>query len=269
MVSHKHLRGTSLGTQLPLKPFLKWLLVCRLNQFWLASFSLLQGRGKKGPQFYRPEGNRADWCVRLSSPHILIFFLKRTIKSLWAAFMWNLFFSLWTKEEEMRNRGPEAKASYAFCETAGKLCFGEFLPSQQCSGRREVNLLQHEMCSPKKEIRVQCFGVFHNRLLLYHGNRTVSCIFPGIKGKKLPLTLENILRPFTKLWRSQTLSRTICNQDLHKSSLENQRFSLCQLREIFFASPATLQPSCAMCNFSRFCVLKNIILQRSFQTHSG
>lgn len=94
MVSHKHLRGTSLGTQLPLRPSLQWLLVYWLHQFWLISFSLLQGRGKKDPQFYRPEGNRADWCVRLSSPHILIFFLKRTIKSLWAAFMWNLFFSL-------------------------------------------------------------------------------------------------------------------------------------------------------------------------------
>lgn len=60
---------------------------------------------------------------------------------------------------------------------------------------------QHEMCSPKTEIPVQCFGIFHNRLLLHHSNRTVSCIFPAIKKKKMPLTWENLLRPFTKLWR--------------------------------------------------------------------
>lgn len=37
------------------------------------------------------------------------------------------------------------------------------------------------------------------------------------------------------------------------------------LREMFFASPVTLQPCCVMCNFSCVCVLKNIILQRSFR----
>lgn len=41
------------------------------------------------------------------------------------------------------------------------------------------------------------------------------------------------------------------------------------LEECFFSSPVTLQPCCVMCNFSWFCVLKNIILQRSLQTHSG
>lgn len=180
-----------------------------------------------------------------------------------------LFSSLWTKEEEMRNWGPEAKASYAFCETAGKLCFGEFLPCQQCSGRRELNLLQHKMCSRKKEIQVQCFGIFHSSLLLHHSNRTVSSLFPGIKGKNLSLMWENLFRPFTKLWRCQTLSRTICDQDLHKSPLQNQQLPLWQLREVIFASRVTLQPFCVTCNFSWSRVLKNIILQRSLQTHSG
>lgn len=31
----------------------------------------------------------------------------------------------------------EAKASYTFCEIAGKLGFGELLPSQQCSGMED------------------------------------------------------------------------------------------------------------------------------------
>lgn len=108
---------------------------------------------------------------------------------------------------------------------------------------------QHEMCSPKTKIPVQCFGIFHNRLLLHHSNRTVSCIFPAIKTKKMPLTWENLLRPFTKLWRSQTLSRTICSQDLHKPHPRTSHYPCDNAERWFFLhllSRSSLAVSCVI-----------------------
>lgn len=191
-----------------------------LSQFCITSFSLLQGRGNKDIQFYRPEGNRGDWCVKLSSPCTYNIISKKTIKSLWAAFMWNLSFPCGPKKKKWEIEDVEAKASYAFCETAGKFWFGEFLPSQQCHGTRGPNLLQHRMCSLKKQIQVQCFGIFHStRLFLHHSCRTeFPAFFQESKGKIMTLMQETPLRPFPKLWGSQTFSSSICSQELQKFS---------------------------------------------------
>lgn len=64
--------------------------------------------------------------------------------------MWNLSFLCGPKKKKFEIEDLEAKASYVFCETAGKLWFGEFLPGQQCHGTRGLNLPQHRMCSLKE-----------------------------------------------------------------------------------------------------------------------
>ena len=101
--------------------------------------------------------------------------------------MWSRSFLCGPKKKKWEIEDLEAKPSYDFCETAGKLCFGEFLAGQQCSGTRGLDLLQHRMCSLKEWIQVQCFGIFHSRLFLHHCNRTESpAFFQESEGKRWP-----------------------------------------------------------------------------------